>query len=480
MKQQSKLLYWPAGAMEFCWLYAWAYFLGLVLFKKPVPFPEAALTFALAGLIVHFSTNKGWRVWQVWGLHIVGFSLAGIRLFYGYGSASGFFFDYHWFTEWLQKPKGGPDIGICLFVLFWVFLFWWGGVRLRQRLLTQQKIKTRLDVGLAAFFLLFLVKFIAAAKGTVLPVEPVSLALVFPFLFLGFAMAGLAQNRQATQKDFLPGYRGQGALIGFVLIFFILIIGVMTFSYPYLLLSAERGYDLVRTAARSAGPVLAAILRFMIIGRGHGSAPAEAPQEMPSLALQTPSAESSGWIKVLEDALLWGLWGLLGLMFIMVLVFIARHWLLPWFMRLLARTALQPDERPARKRLSRWAVLLEFLLLQLKRLTDWAKGYARAAQVYGALLRWGRLSGSARIGTETPREYGLRLGQRFPKLGKDITAIIEAFHKEVYAETGLNEQEWFAVRQAWRRLCSPLQWPLRIKGWVWLSSRSELQAKEEF
>jgi hypothetical protein len=478
MKRQFKsFLYWPAGAMEFCWLYAWAYFLGLVLLQKPVPFPEAAATFALAAFITHFSLGKGWQVWQVLGLHAVGFGLAGIRLFHVYCSGSGSFIDYRWFTQWLNKPKSGLDIGVCFFVLFWCFLFWWNGMRLRRRSLTQQKIKTRLDLGLTAFFVLFLVKFIAALKGALLPAEPVSLALVFPFLFLSLAMAGLAQNREAVQKSFLPGYRGQGALLGFVLIVFVFIIGAMTFSYPYLLLTAERGYDLMRTAAHSATPFIAAILRFIFFGGKGTAAPVAESNEALNLNLPTHPLESSGWIKVVEDTLVWGLWGLMGLVLIMVLVFIVRYWLLPWFMRLFAKTSVLPKERSMLKPNSRWLRFRDFLLRQWKRFGDWARGYTRAVQVYAALLRWGRISKAAWIRTETPREYGLRLRQCFPKLGNDIALIVEAFHKEVYAETRLSEQEWSAVRQAWRRLCSPLQWPLRIKGWVWSSPRSEFQVK---
>lgn len=62
-------------------------------------------------------------------------------------------------------------------------------------------------------------------------------------------------------------------------------------------------------------------------------------------------------------------------------------------------------------------------------------------------------------------EYGLRLKYQFPSLRKEIDLIIKAFNQEVYGEIILNDQQWTEAESAWRKLRSPLHWPLRLKTW---------------
>jgi hypothetical protein len=78
---------------------------------------------------------------------------------------------------------------------------------------------------------------------------------------------------------------------------------------------------------------------------------------------------------------------------------------------------------------------------------------------------WGRHSGFPHFVSETPREYGLRLKNRFPSLAKEIESIIEAFNQEIYAEITLSEKQLSQVRFALRRMQSPIHWPSRLKSW---------------
>jgi hypothetical protein len=43
--------------------------------------------------------------------------------------------------------------------------------------------------------------------------------------------------------------------------------------------------------------------------------------------------------------------------------------------------------------------------------------------------------------------------------------IIEVFNETVYGEIILNENQLTTAQSAWRRLRSPLHWPLRLKTW---------------
>jgi hypothetical protein len=94
------------------------------------------------------------------------------------------------------------------------------------------------------------------------------------------------------------------------------------------------------------------------------------------------------------------------------------------------------------------------------------KGHEGAVQLFTALLSWGRHSGLPHFLSETPREYGLRLKNRFPSLKKEIESIIEAFNQQVYGELILNEQQLAIAESAWRRLRSPFYWPSRLKTWL--------------
>jgi hypothetical protein len=94
------------------------------------------------------------------------------------------------------------------------------------------------------------------------------------------------------------------------------------------------------------------------------------------------------------------------------------------------------------------------------------RGYRRAAQLYRALLDWGRYSGLPHRLTETPLEYGSRLKHHFPAVQHEIELIIEVFHQEVYGELILNTRQFTMAHQALQRLRSPLHWSSRLKSWV--------------
>jgi hypothetical protein len=65
---------------------------------------------------------------------------------------------------------------------------------------------------------------------------------------------------------------------------------------------------------------------------------------------------------------------------------------------------------------------------------------------------------------ETPKEYGRRLSHQFPQLKAEIALIIEMLHWEVYGENSLHSQQINSIRQAWKKLYSPVKWPIRLKS----------------
>jgi len=56
-----------------------------------------------------------------------------------------------------------------------------------------------------------------------------------------------------------------------------------------------------------------------------------------------------------------------------------------------------------------------------------------AERFYKLLLRWGRFSGLSHPVSETPEEYGIRLGRQFLQLEKEIRLIIHV-HDEAISD----------------------------------------------
>ena len=104
-----------------------------------------------------------------------------------------------------------------------------------------------------------------------------------------------------------------------------------------------------------------------------------------------------------------------------------------------------------------------------KKLISRLKGAVTAAQLFSALVRWGRYSGIARHVSETPLEYGTRLTRLFPVLHDEIVIIIDAYHDEVYRSVAPDRESFKTAKAALRRMRSPRLWPGRLKAGLGLA-----------
>jgi hypothetical protein len=340
-------------------------------------------------------------------------------------------------------------------------MFWAGGVTFARRSTGYSTLCSRFDLGLAAFFLLFLAKFILLLKGGIKIEDPIPPSLIFPFFVFSLLAIGMIRNRSAGPKDFLPGYQGIGVILSFTVVILLFGTGLVLFFLPYLTLAADTGYGILKAAAKPLGPVFVSILRFIFMHGTIRPEPSSGPTKGGAEELITP-AESSGWMEFVEKLLVWIFGSLLGLILIIVSC-IALFYLFRW---LLSRTSVpQKRQGPWHSFLSWLDGLRVFLVSWWRQLARRAKGYKGAAQLYTALRTWGRHSGLPHLLSETPIEYGLRLKNRFPSLKKEVESIIEAFNQEVYAEIILSEKQLTEVRFALRRMRSPMHWPSRLKTW---------------
>jgi len=458
---KGALLFFTTAGMELSWRYAWATFLTTSILNQLFPFPEAIATFALAAAITLLSKGKGWRVVYIAGIQTFGFILAALRIVYTFNSWSCPFLSQAWFIEFFNTPRNPLEWLTLILVLFLALIFWVGGVTFARRSMTYSNLCSRFDLGLAAFFLLFLAKFILLLKGGIKIEGPIYPLLIFPFFVFSLLAIGMIRNRSAGPRDFLPGYQGIGVILSFTVVIFLFGTGLVLFFLPYLTLAADAGYGILRAAAEPLGPVFVSILRFMFMHGAIRPEPSSGPSKGGAEDLITP-AESSGWMELLEKILVWIFGSLMGLILI-VASCIALFYLFRW---LLSRTPVPQTRQGSWHSFLSWLYgLRAFLISSWRRLARKAKGYKGAAQLYTALRIWGRHSGLPHLLSETPLEYGLRLKNRFPSLKKELESIIEAFNQEVYAEIILNRQQLAIAESAWRRLCSPIHWPSRLKSW---------------
>jgi hypothetical protein len=444
--------------MELTWLYAWAAFVMTCSVHRPFPLPEAMGTFALAAIFTAASRGRGWRVIQILGLQLLGFVLASLRIIYVFNYPSEAFLNSGWVIDVFNRPRDPLEWVILILILFWVPVFWMGGVTLARRSTSHLTLCSRFDLGVAAFFLLLLVELLIRVKGGVEIQDPTTHLLLFPFFIFGLTAIGLARNQGSGQRDYLSGYRQTGVILSFTFVVLLFGTGLVLLFLPYLTLAAELGYDVLKTITEPLGPVLVSIVRF-IFGNWRNQPINAGGQPGESQGDALPPAESSPWTEFFGFVL----FGLAGLVFLAIVGFALFH-LFRW---LLSRTSSSKDPRIKTNLVSLWIARIRLLLSFLwSRILLRIQGQKGTVQLYASLLVWGHHSGLPHFISETPNEYGLRLGRRFPALKKEIGVITKAFNQEIYGEMVPEDQQLKIAQLAWRKLCSPFLWPIRLRSLV--------------
>ncbi|MCX5906284.1 MAG: hypothetical protein NTY64_03610, partial [Deltaproteobacteria bacterium] len=327
---KGRLLFFVIGGMELCWRYAWATFLTASILNRPFPFPEALGTFALASALTLFSRGKGWRVIWVLGMQILGFLFAALRIVYAFHPGSSLFWASPWLTEFFNTPRGPLEWLYLILILVIALFFWIGGVTLARRSRTYSTLSLRFDLGIAAFFLLFLIRLLLWVKGGIRIEEPMSLLWVFPFFVFSLLAIGLVRNQGKTPKYFLPGYQGIGVIISFTLVVFLFGAGLVLFFLPYLTLSAKVGYVIFKAAAKPVVYIFVEVLRFLYMHNATRPETPSAPVEPDIENFAGPAESVGGWTAFLEEILGWvlgGLAGLAGLIVVGLAIFYLVRWL---------------------------------------------------------------------------------------------------------------------------------------------------------
>ncbi len=457
MKEHKPLLLLAVAGMELSWRYAWATFLTLLILHHPFPLPEAVVSFALAAALTSVYHERGWRVITILGLQAVGFVPVAWRIVHIFNSWSGPFLSRAYRSYGRVFDSGFPIewVTVLLF-LFWAVIFWGGGMRMAKRTRDYSTVCSRFDLGLGTLFLLFLVQFYLVATGMGEVVNPSVQFLLGSFFIFGMLAIGLARNRSGETTDFMPGYRGPGVMLSFILLVLLFGGGLVFFTLPYLTDAARAGYGIMKSAS---SPLLSLAMKIiMFIFGGEVSVPRSERPPVKKQPQQTTPEFDAPWLRLLGEILMWLVIVLLALLFITIICAMVYS-LVRW---LFSKTAEGQREQGFWDFLPGWAARLRSLFLSRRRRR--VSAYEGAVRLYAVLQVWGRRSGLPRRPCETPAEYGSRLHYQFPTLGDEIGSVVEAFNREFYGEVLLNEQQLASTRFSLSRLCSPSLWFLRLKA----------------
>ncbi|MGM0383271.1 MAG: DUF4129 domain-containing protein [Thermodesulfobacteriota bacterium] len=466
--KKGGLLFLACGGMELTWLYAWATFLMASILHRPFPLPEALGTFALAALLTMVIRGRGLWIILILGLQVFGLLLATSRILHVFFYESHPFFEQWWLLTCFRQTKDFMEWFILAIILFFVLLFWVGGVTLARRSVVYFTVCTRFDLGMAAFFCLLLAKFLLRVKGGIDIQDSTPELLLFPFFVFSLFGIGMARNQSKVQRNFLSGYQGIGVIVTFAVVVLAFGAGLVLLFLPYLNAAAEMGYDVLKVAAAPLGPIIVTIIRFLFVHNRSGpQTPSSSPDSYETGFASSP--ESSWWIEIFEKIFSWGLLGL-GVFIALIVCGLGMWYLFRW---LLSRTTASEKEQIHWSHLFLWAAQQFRALLRCwSAIVQWVKGYRNPIQLYNALLAWGRHSGVPHFLSETPTEYGVRLGYHFPTLTEEIGLIAGAFNKEVYGKIVPDEKQCGMARLAWQRLRSPIHWPSRFKSWFFQPGES--------
>jgi hypothetical protein len=447
------------GAMELSWLGALVLFSTRLLGGRPFPLTEGAGIFVLAALLTHCITARGWRIASVLGLQLFFLLFASSRIIYLVYDGTSPFLSSDWLLAFFAAPRSHPEWINLIACLFWTGIFYGGGITLARRRMAYYTLCQRFDIGLAAFFLLFLTKFLLIYKAQMKVDDPVSILFFFPFFLLGLLCIGTVRTEGNASKETLPGHKVGAVLLSFAGGLILCTAGLISFFLPLLTVAAETSYWALRTTGRPVGSLFVALVRLLYGPRGVRPEPSGQGHGF-NWGLIRPW-ESTWWLALLEKIVGWGMMGIM-LLLLLALLGLALFYLIRW---LLTATSTEKRGIVVRRPFFWWLPRARaFLISFSQRIGLSIRGHRRASELYASLLGWSRRSGLSHAQDETPAEFGARLQDRFPGLGGEIEVIVNAFNQEVYGEMVLSDSRLNSARSAWRVLRSPLRWPSRLKG----------------
>ncbi len=447
-----------SGIMMISCFYACTGFILAGISRKPIHATQAAMILLFAVILTATHRQRGWRPIYIAGLHLAGWLSASLWLCHRYYNLQYSFRDPGWVLDFFTLDRAVTGWLFLILLLFCVCFLWFCGIRLWGRPTDQFTISHRFDAGLACFLAMGLIKLLINVKGGTLPLAHSSMMPMIIFMVAGLFSIGVVRTRGASQTEAANGFRGAGVVLGFTFMILLTGGGLFLFTSPQLQTVAEAGGGLLGTLAGPIEQMVLILARFFLesgfrlkfgADSPTGSPPAIPAMEGPAVPTIIVHLVTGLTIAILLATLGW-------------LLYVLLKWVSE---RLFAKT-MKAGDRPgiwALLRLYADAVKRLFISI-LRRMHLIADTSCAADKFYQRLLRWGRLSGLNHDVAETPKEYALRLGQRFPQLKKEIHLIILVHDEAVYGGIAPDSHRISTATLALKRLHNPLLWFSRIKS----------------
>ncbi len=451
------LLILSSGRMMLSCFYAYASFVFALMSQKPFPLPEAAAVLFSATIITLFHHRYGWRRIYVVILHLSGLLCSSLWFCYCYYGISLSFWNPGHIPDFFVPERTITGWFTLILLLLFVIALWFCGIRLWTRPPKQTVISHRFDLGLALLLLLLLIKLIMKVKGFLIPMEPPLIGALLSFLIPGLFSMGLVRTKNASHEEGVTYIKGAGVVLSFMFISIMVGGGLFVLFLPRLQTLAHAGSALFGTLHESFGRILAALtmlsLRKGIIGDGPGDT-------SPGSFINRSGGEPGIFHYLFIGFGIAILVSMLGFIFYRLL-----KWVFSKLKRFILKTEAEIDQQGRWKRLQLVidAARNLFLILWIKVLGNFDRSRT-AEYVFRFLLRWGRFSGLKHKVSETPREYGRRLGNRFPQVENEIGIIVQMHDEALYGFTSPDSRQVSRARLALRRIRSPLLWATRVKA----------------
>jgi len=410
-RRKNILLILSSGGMMLSCFYACTSFIFASIMQKPFPLPEAAAILFWATIFTCILNQQGWRRIYVTVLHLLGLSCSSLWLYHRYYKLEFPFWRLSWIPEFFLLDRAIAGWFTLFLILLCVWILWFGGMRLWTKPTEQTIISHRFDLGLAFLFLLLLIKLVIVVKDGSIPMGPSSKESFLSFIILGLFSMGLVRTKSASQEEAVTYIKGAGVVLSFMFITLMLGGGLFILFLPALQTVAEAGSDLFGTMKESIGQILIAFAFSPF-------RPGLSGNSLPESELPTIN-RSGGELEIIHYLFIG-----LGIAILLFMVVIILPLFLTWFFSKLKWLFSKTEEENDKQGI--WKLLL-WVICSVKNLfsTLWINfsnnpSTSLAEKFYKFLLNWGRFSGLKHTVSETPKEYGIRLGHRFPRIEKEI------------------------------------------------------------
>jgi hypothetical protein len=452
------ILFFSSGGMMLCWAYTLLAFL-LTCFSQPALslIDSAGILFS-ASIVSHWEAGKTRTRMTPIGIHLAGLLMSTLWLCHGYYGIKTAIWRPGWVGAFFSLERGVAAWFLLVLMVSFACALWFLGKRLAGHPPSRTTIHHRFDFGLACFLFLFLIKLLIAVKGGTIAPAHCFIRFFLIFIVLGLFSMAAVNLHGGTRNNGATYIRGIGVVASFTVVILVFVGSLTMLFLPELQSMAETGAGLLKTLKEPLEMAIVALYRFSFsVGRPHAQ---ESGTGNPLPSTGVPGKELG-----IFHYLFIGFTILVLTMMAVFLIYCFVKWL---WSRIVA---LFSDEIAAGESLGIIDTLWLFfrgawrlLMLRLKRVSGRPDPLYAIKSVYLGLLRWGRSSGVPHQLSETPREYGMRLVGRFPRVKKEIEDIIHAHESVFYGNTLPNSHMATKAGKALKRMANPALWFARIRS----------------